>query len=393
MNINAQQDSRLEELIQNVLIKEGFENTAVHCAADSIYVAYENRIYRYEIRAAEIALRLVNSIVKKQSVIILIPQKYSIPIIAVIAGKGGAGKEYSEEQSGELSFKDIEVICDPEEYWSKLRCRNIKNPSTFKLDIVISPQINLRFGNYDDPVESQINLAPAFTTSLWKGMSVFVQGIVPLQNDFGEEGNHVRPGIIALNQIIRLPVNTYFSAALGYFTQRRYGFDAGIKTLLSNGRFAIGANAGYTGFASYSDNTWYYTKMNRWTYFLDCGYRFADYDLIVKAVYGKYLYEDTGWRFDLLRQFGEVNIGFFILKTTGGTNGGFNFTIPLFPSKYFYPSIFRISPSSYFKWEYKYRGLPVYGIRYSTGNEIDTFIDMFNPDYIKNRLLRQFKSY
>ena len=88
-------------------------------------------------------------------------------------------------------------------------------------------------------------------------------------------------------------------------------------------------------------------------------------------------------RFDLLRRFGEVEIGFFALKTGRGRNGGFNFSIPIFPPRYLPTGRIRISPAQAFPWEYHYKGLPLGGIQYNTGNDLDAFMKRLNPDYIK----------
>jgi len=81
-----------------------------------------------------------------------------------------------------------------------------------------------------------------------------------------------------------------------------------------------------------------------------------------------------------------VEIGFFALKTERGSNGGFNFSIPIFPPKYLPTGRIRISPAKAFPWEYRYRGLPKGGIQYKTGNNLDGFMKRLNTDYIKNQM-------
>ena len=149
-----------------------------------------------------------------------------------------------------------------------------------------------------------------------------------------------------------------------------------------------GANLGYTGFAEYRKGIFYYADLDALTPLFYAEYRMRKYDLGLRATYGRFLHEDTGVRFDLLRQFGEVEIGFFALKTERGSDGGFNFSIPIFPSKYLPTGRIRISPAQAFPWEYRYRGLPRGGRRYNTGNRIDAFLKRLNPDYIKNQIAK-----
>jgi hypothetical protein len=260
------------------------------------------------------------------------------------------------------------------------------NSSFMKMDVFVHPQFRAQFGNFVDAVESQINLAPALSCSPWKGMSISAQWIFPIQNELGMEGDHGRPGLLTINQTLRLPFNSFASGTVGYFTQHRYGADLEIKKYWKNGRFAAGANVGYTGFAEYLENVWYYSNVDRWTYFLGGEFRFASLDVVVKASYGKFIYQDTGIRFDVVRQFGEVAVGFFGVKTRDGKNGGFSFNVPLFPSKRLNPKRIRISPALSFPFAYRYKGLPLYGLQYSTANSVDEFMENLNPDFMRNHL-------
>jgi hypothetical protein len=179
---------------------------------------------------------------------------------------------------------------------------------------------------------------------------------------------------------------------MGYFTQQRYGFDLEIKKYLINGKASLGANAGYTGHASYLKGAWYYSSIDVLTTLVDAEYRVSQFDLMMRATYGKFLYQDRGGRLDIFRQFGELDIGFFVSKTQIGTNGGFNFAIPIFPPKYMPTGSLRIRPAPYFPWEYRYWGIwegGASGYRYKTGNRLDDFMKRINPDYVKNQFLRQ----
>jgi len=236
-------------------------------------------------------------------------------------------------------------------------------------------------------VESQINLAPEINTSLWKGMSLSVQLIIPLQNELGKEGDNLRPGLLTINQTLRLPHNAFVSATMGYFTQHRYGTDLKIKKYFANSKWSLGVNLGYTGYTSYLKGVWHYSDISLLTRFFNAEYRFSQFDLSLSATCGKFLYGDKGWRFDILRQFSEVDIGFFLLKTETGSNAGFNFSIPIFPPRYLPTGRIRISPAKEFSWEYRYKGLPKDGIQYKTGYRIDEFMKRLNPGYNKKQIV------
>ncbi len=91
----------------------------------------------------------------------------------------------------------------------------------------------------------------------------------------------------------------------------------------------------------------------------------------------------------MMREFGEVKIGFFALKTEQGRNGGFKFSVPLFPKKYPSKKWIRIHPAKEFSWEYRYRGLQLGGIEYSAGNKIEEFIELLNPAFVKSQFSKR----
>jgi hypothetical protein len=367
-------ENSLADNLKDDLIENGFENVSVILADRRAILTYENRMYRDEIRAAKEVMALLAPQVEGKESITLIPQNRKIPLVVITI------------PADEKLASAIDVSLDVDSIWGKIQCTQKANSSSYKFDIVVHPQFKAQFGDHDDPVESQINLAPEIKMTLWKGMSLSAQLIIPLQNELGGDGDYWRPGLLTINQTFRLPRNTFVSATMGYFTQHRYGTDLEIKKYFANGRWLIGANVGYTGYDSYLKGVWYYAGLDVLTAFFNAEYRVAQYDLSLRATYGKFLYGDRGWRFDILRQFGEVEIGFFALKTERGHNGGFNFSIPIFPPKYLPTGPGRISPAKAFPWEYRYKGLPNDGIQYKTGNSIDEFIKRLNPDYIKTQM-------
>jgi hypothetical protein len=375
----------IEKQIQMAMAEHGFENVAVCKDTNRVIIGYENRVYRHEVRAIREALEVVSKF-NNQQTIILVPQDRGVPLLAVSVNWDVYRNRLNKKKENDSSNSGIEVSLDVEPYWQRLKDQSIVNPSTMKFDIVVYPQYRALFGNFNNPVASQINLAPALSTSLWNGMQFSAQWIIPLQNELEEEGNYGRPGLLTFNQTIRIPNNTFVSATVGYFTQHQYGVDVEAKRFLDNGRWAIGANIGYTGYASYLHSTLYYSNLQYWSYFLNCEYRYSDLDVTMKATYGRFLYEDRGVRFDVLRQFGEIDIGFFCIATKNGTDGGFNFSVPIFPGKRLSPGLVRISPAPYFPWEYRYRGDSMESVRYTTANSIDAFIEKLNPDYVKNQL-------
>ena len=378
-------ESTLADSLERNLIKKGFENVSVIFEDRNLIITYENRMYRHEMRAIREIMTILSPSVRKGIKITFIPQNRKISLVAITIPSDEYLSCLNRKVPDGKFASAIDVSLNVNSIWEKIKSTR-KRDSHYKLDIIVHPQFKAQFGYYDNPVQSQINLVPEVNTSLWKGMSLSAQLIIPIQNELGGAGDYLRPGLLTMNQTFRLPHYTFVSATMGYFTRNRYGTDLKMKKYFANGRWSIGANVGYTGYASYLKSTWYYSDIDSLTAFFNAEYRFPQLDLSLSATYGKFLYQDKGWRLDILRQFGEVDIGFFILRTETGYNGGFNFSIPIFPPKYLSIGRIRIRPAKEFPWEYRYKGLPKGGIQYKTGNSIDEFMKKLNPDYVKNQM-------
>lgn len=370
--------------IQADLVRHGFENVAVSADSSEVIIAYENRVFRFEARAMIEVLRIAFRGVAVPANTVLIPQNRAVPLVAVLLDSSACHRFLAGNRSESPGGITVRFDCEP--YWRRLRNRTLANASKMKLDVLVHPQFKAQFGSPNDAVESQINLAPAASTMLWKGMSLSGQWILPVQNEMEYEGDYARPGLLTLNQTVRLPSNTFVSGTAGYFTEHRYGVDLEAKTFWKNGRRAAGLRLGYTGFAAYLKNVWYYDDLSDWNAIAYAEVRFPSLDLVSKLSGGRFLYGDEGFRLDMVRQFGESTIGFFTVYTNGGRNGGFQVSLPVFPARRMRPNRIRVSPALYFPWSYRYRGLPVYGIEYETGQKVDGFMKNCNPDFIVNQL-------
>ncbi len=369
--------------ITTALTHDGFENVIVSIDSLNIIASYENRIYRNESEAAAIVINILRTFFKSNKNLILIPQFRKIPMLCIII---------SDFTSKSISSEQIEVSMDTQFYSERIKNISYSNSSKYKTDIIISPQLKARFGNYDKIAETQINIAPEIRSSLWKGMSFSGQVILPLYNELDSIGNYIRPGLVTVNQLVRLPFNTFASGTLGYFTENRLGVDLEIKKFSFNGRVSASANIGYTGYAFFDNGTWYYSDEKKITYMTSVSYRNPQFDLNFKVSYGKFLNDNNGWRFDVSRQFGETEIGFFGIRTNFGNNAGFNFSVPIFPSKYWKIKSVRVRPAESFPWEYRYKFLTD-ARTYNTGNRIENMTGKFNPDFFKKELMNTLKRY
>ena len=374
--------------IINALSNKGYENLFAIVSEDTIYIAYENRKYRWECKAIIDIIHTLIPLSESCKELCIIPQYMGIPIIQITINIGKYLEFIKGKTLADNLMNSIHISFDIDNFQKQLKNKPVNNPSFNKLDIVIHPQFRAQFGNYSDPLESQINISPAINVSFWKGMKLTTQIIFPLQNDLEKEGDYIRPGLLTINQMFRLPLNSFGSVSVGYFTKNRYGANLETKKFLLNGKIALGLNLGYTGFANVMKGRWTYSEIDLLTWNADIAYRYAKYDLALKLGYGSYLNKDKGFRFDFYRQFGEVSIGFFAIKSNGVLNGGFNFCIPIPPRKYNTKRIVRIRPASYFNWQYRAKGLPKEGRTFKADNSISGLLDNLNPNYIKKQLIK-----
>lgn len=389
---SAFDEGSLAKKLEQHLTEKGFEDVRVALEGGRVIITSKNRTYQDGVEATrEVMASLLSVAEDKQNGrqrinVTLISQSRRIPVVAISIPENEYLSLLNTKSPAEEPIPNVDVSLDVGSAWKKTRKTRKAKSSLWKLDIIIHPQFKANFGDYNDPVEAQANLAPRITTALWKGMSISAQVIIPLYNELGELGEYWRPGLLTVNQTLRLPLGTFASATAGYFTRDRYGGDLEVRKYFADGRLSIGANAGYTGFASYFKGVWYYTNIDHLTGSIDARYRISRFNLSLGATYGRFLYKDEGWRFDVFRRFGETGIGFFALKTRGATNGGFSLSIPIFPSRYLPAGRIRVSPAKEFQWEYRYKTLPKKGIQYNTGNRIDDFMKGFDPSYVKNQM-------
>ncbi len=379
----SQIDSELR--ITNVLTEAGFENIRVKSDNHTLLIEYENRLYRFEVTALhEIFILIKNEVSNFNSITLIIKNK-NIPIVEVIVAKSDlidwlnkiiTNVEFTELISIRmLEFETPEKIFDSSE---------VSNSSDFKFDIVLKPTYRFQFGIFSQPVLYQLNFTPHIVFGLWNGMSGLYEITIPIHNDFGSREDSVRTSMIVVNQTLRLSKSSFISASLGYFTLERYGFDLEARNYFMNGDMSIGLNLGYTGYASFTMKKMYYSDLYQWTGSVDITYRIPEYDLTVGLMAGKFLSNDNTIRFDIYREFGEIQMGFFAMRSTKGiTNGGFGFSIPLFPSKYWKPGLVRIRTTENLGYTYKVKIADMIGLKYNTGFGINNFLERMNPGFIK----------
>ncbi|MEJ2596264.1 MAG: YjbH domain-containing protein, partial [bacterium] len=205
-----------------------------------------------------------------------------------------------------------------------IRDQKPQNRNTFKFDFVFYPQFYLTNLTFNTIYEVQFNIAPALQLSLWKGMQLTAQVILPIYSDckvYGEEGHLIRPGFLVLSQDFRLPGPVFGNISIGNFNNHRYGFDFNLMYPFHHPRWDVGFNAGLTGYSTFREDGWDFGNLEAFTFFVSAGYFLPRFSLRFRASAGRFLYGDYGGRFDLTRMFGETAIGFYAAYSMEKSDG------------------------------------------------------------------------
>ena len=387
-------EKNIKDGLVNDLVKSGYENVGVAVKDGDLIVMYENRLYRFELDALKDIVKIIDNYAENFQNILLVPQNRQIPLLVVKINSSDL-RAYCKNDLTPKEFGDrLNINLDTDEIKSFLQNEEIHNSSVARTDITLKPSFQFQFGPYSDPVLWQFNLVPGIRTSFWKGMHFDYEAYIPLHNDLSPREDSVRTGLAVINQTFRLPNNYFISTSAGYFTGYRYGFDFESRKYFDNGNSYLNFNFGCTSFATFAGTRLYYSDQFLWTVNANFNYRIPEYDLTLGVMAGKFLSGDESIRFDINREFGEIEIGFFAIRSREGvSNGGINITIPLFPSKYWKPSVLRIRPDENFAFSYLVKTSPkdIIGLRYNTGNRLDNFDKKLNPDFIKNVFREDFK--
>ena len=376
-----------KDTLSMFLIENGLEN--VRCKYDNrvLYISFENNKFRWEPNAFAVVISEIKKLSVAADSVVIYPLSHCIPTARLVLDSNASTGSFDRERAITSHF-------DRRFYHLNFMDVNGGNSSLRKFDFVVYPHFRTQFGNYDRPIETQIGLAPMLVTSLWPGMSLNLQVLFLFHNDMqGSSDRNIYPGLISINQLARLPFDVYADVSLGLFPFTRYGMnrhmygtDVQLRKTFFNGKLTLGVNGSLTGFASFESGQLEYWNMDVFTGNLNLAFRSKVYDLWFKASAGRFLFSDNGIRFDVSREFKEVQVGFFFVASTIGHSGGFNFKIPIVPKRYFNPSRFRIRPANTFDWEFRANTVHPCVVQYKTGNEIDNLLFNANPDHLAKQV-------
>jgi len=229
--------------------------------------------------------------------------------------------------------------------------------------------------------------------------------LIPLFNDLQQNyESKIRLETATVNQLFRLPKDLFIYSSAGIFPYinrinsranfQRYGVTTDIRKYFLNGRIGTGVNLGITGIMNFSEGYLNYWPFNKINFALYGEYREPKFDFTTRLTVGKFLYEDYAVRLDLSRQFHEINMGVYVIKSNmnsivkgeTGTVGGISIAIPIAPRKSFKPAPFRINLARLFNLEWRDRSVNPLATTYKTNNDWAETARNLNPDFTEKQL-------
>ncbi|MDD3037619.1 hypothetical protein [Bacteroides sp.] len=386
---------QIEESTVATLVKMGFEN--VGCTEDDkerVYVI-QNSAYRLQ----GVGIGKAVDVIQKMG----LPDGKPCRIIVLDNNVPQISLFYQPTHADSLSAanrQDWNVSYDLGDTWKQARKIKKENSSLFKVDIVVYPELSLKNLVITQVYQVLFNLSPTIEVSLWKGMSLTAQMVVPIYNDGFEmmsEAVHnvydrVHPGCVSLSQTVRLPYNTWATLSVGHFMSNRYGIDlAALHVLKADERFSFEGRVGYTGACYWDAFTCHFDSRKVWTWHVGANFFWPYYNLQTSVKLIQHIQGEKSVRCDVIRHFKYVSIGFYGEKANRGirANAGFRFQIALPPYRYKRKGyIPRVTPSENF------------GMSYNAGNERNYYKtyrttpsdnimrnNSLNPYFIKSELL------
>jgi len=343
-------------------LKEDYEN--VHTYEDKVF--YEQRLYRNPF----IGLFEMDRITGDSSANQYVPMFQGMPV--------GVYKKGDAITYAPLSKKE----------WKQyMKSSDFLLQKKYRLDFWIQPYFAAIFGNFERPVQSNTSIALHTQFYIWPGLSLSTGILFPIVNQMDSRPKIIRPAPTYLNQFLARG-NHFLSVTAGLFNNDQYGFNVQYRHADLRKPFSYGIEAGYTGYYYYPKGGIYIEKPDQLLLLADVAYRFKGPDITVKVSGGQFLWSDKGARFDLVRQFTNVELGVYATKTQNGSTVGFNFAVPIPPGKIAQGRQARLRSTDEFRWEYTYtRGYRI-GERYRLRYQLDQKLRQYHQDYFNNQLQR-----
>lgn len=313
------------------LVNMGFENVRWTENENERIYTIENNVYKANGVGIAKAIEVIqNQGLPENKPCKVIVTNLNVPELSLTYLPTANVKAEENNLSGWQTSYDVEG-------WNEIKKEKLKNSSRFKVDIVVYPQLSYKNLIITQIYQALFTLGPAIEVSLWQGMKLTGQVILPVYNDgYGKLQDKIHPGFITLSQSFRLPYNIKGRATVGYFNADRYGMDLRLfRPFDFDPRFSLEAKVGMTGIGYWDGFHLHYDKDMVLTWTVGANFYWPQYNTQFSLKGEQYMLQEKGVKFEMIRHFRYASVGFYAMKAKeANSNGGFKFQILLPPYKY-----------------------------------------------------------
>lgn len=380
--------SQTGEAAVEELIKMGYEEVSCTDTDDERVYVVQNTAYRLQ------GVGMANAVDVIQS--LGMPENKSCRIVVLDNNVPQYSLFYhyrgSEDGEADVQRADWEATYELGDSWKIASKTKKKNRSLYKVDLVVYPKLNFRNYTIFKIYTFLITLNPTIEVSLWDGMKLTGQVIVPIVNEYGPDYDKVQQGYITLSQDVRFK-NLFLTATVGTFNNFRWGGDLQARYVFKDPRFMLDGEIAYTGMSHFVNWRWKRGDLKRLTWSVGGSFYWPQYNVKFDLHLQQYLLHEKGIRASMTRYFRHAAIGFYAMKVqhagNHGFNGGFQFTVNLPPYKYKRKGyIPRVLPSQNMGVMYNAGNERTYGKSFSPRADRNFGTESnFNPIFIKSELL------
>jgi hypothetical protein len=309
----------------------GFEHIKIKQEGDTMHIFFEHRNFRNPANSMQYASAILD-------------QKTNVPIKFIPVFHNRPVGVY---ESGNLSFQKLSK--KDRKWYNKA-----KPIEGHRLSLRIMPDFTAAFGNYEEPFANRTNVILDTRVYLYSGLSLHTGLLIPLNNSL--DGRRMEPGIgpTHFSYFYSKSSKHFLLAHAGLFLSDRYGVDFQYRFAPLRSNLSFGLSGSFTGIYFIDQQTIYRDPLENWTGVIDLEWRIPVPGIVMKGSYGKFLFDDIGYRIDLLRQYGSIDFGIHYAQTNFGKGIGLQIAFPLFPGKLIRSGGFELRTTEEFRWEYFY---------------------------------------
>ncbi len=320
----------------------GLENVVLSINDDTMFVSYEDPVYRGTFRGIGIVLKNLSLVAPQCSRYELVVKDGNVGKVAVHAGRNQGKWE-------------VDVDYSDEHITEKLKSERLFHSSYGKVNVTLYPIVSLdnhvtyKLFNYN------LMIAPSVETCLWKGGHLCVQPIIPITNnydgsEFTPEYSQVQLGSVNLQQDFLYSMKWWGRASLGCFHYNYIGVGLELgRHLTGNFDMSLKMNAVKR---QWLDNGSFNVEGSLFSALLTASYYDPFSSVEGKLTCGRFLYGDYGARLDGICHYGDYSIGLYAIYAGGEYNGGFHFSIPFAGKKQKRMGLVSLRLPEFFDWEY-----------------------------------------